>query len=249
MKKIFIIPILLISCALCRCANEKHLYDDVPRIWLSGDVSQGAAADSVVFCFKLKSSSLQQYDLNVVAHIMGKAAYHDRRFRLEVDPQLTNVSPADYSLGEMVVPAGAYTGVCPVTVNKNVAGLDLSKERAVLALRAVPGDDFQVGDASTSTFRVIWINYLTRPDSWRVIESYVGPFTQARYKFVIDNSGLTEFSSLNGNFNKLNSFQSQMKRALLDYNGDPANAGREEGWPYMNDDGVTPLEIGSGVPY
>jgi hypothetical protein len=68
----------------------------------------------------------------------------------------------------------------------------------------------------------------------------VGNFSQAKYRFIIDVLGVTEFTRYQGNINILLAVQATLKSALKEYNENPANAGRPEGWPYLDDNG-TPL--------
>jgi len=245
MKKWIIICTMLAGWLLPGCEKKEYLYQDISsRIWLGRkDVLPSGASsisDSAVSSFKLKPATVQLDTVYIVANLTGQVAPADRTFVLEVIKDSTNVSAADYTLGPVVMPANSFTAQIPVIVKKTVQGLDLTKQRAKLVFRFVPNGQFLNGEPNRDMFRIIWFNFLAKPASWNVIEGFVGPFSQARYKFIIDVLGVTEFTRYVGNGNVLLGIQSILRKALKDYNENPANAGRPEGWPYLDDNG-TPL--------
>lgn len=246
MKKIIIMLSLVAGMVLQGCQNKEYLYQDVSaRIWLGWRDTAGAnlfTRDSSVLSFLLLPAEQETDTLYVFANVTGTTAPKDRPFKLEVDPAGTNVQPADYTIGEAVIPANSFSGKVPVTVKKNVTGIDTRKERAVLKLRLMPNEHFLRSVAGTDTFRVVWFNFLPRPESWSAVEGVLGVFTQAKYKFIIDFFGESDFEKYRGNINMALGLQSALRGLLQNYNANPANQGRPEGWPYLNDDG-TPLSF------
>lgn len=194
-------------------------------------------SDSAESTFMLKPATAESDTLYVVANITGKTASTDRSFKLEVVQDSSNVSAADYTLGATIMPANAYSVRIPVIVKKNVPGLDLKKQRAKLFFRFVPNENFLTGQPTRNMFRVFWFDFLARPASWSAIQSVAGNFSQAKYRFIIDELGVTEFNRYQSNINLQLALQATLRKALKDYNDNPANAGRPEGWPYLNDDG------------
>lgn len=243
--KLFIITCTILTAYLLPgCKKQEYLYQDVSsRIWLGARTNPNNAnayTDSAISTFMLKPASAETDTLYVVANLTGKPATTDMPFLLEVVQDSTNVAATDYTLGATIMPANSFEARIPVIVKKNVPGLDLKKQRAKLVLRFVPNEHFLNAQPGRDLFRITWFDFLARPASWSAIESMVGPFTQAKYRFIIDVLGVTEFTRYQGNFNLLLAVQAALRKALKDYNEDPANAGRAEGWPYLNDDG-TPL--------
>ncbi len=228
------------------CENDPYLYNDTAKIWLSGDEEQEATEDSVFYSFKIYSSDVTETTLNVIANLTGEAVDKDRTFKLEVVADETNVPADAYQLGSFVLPANAYKATVPVKVQRKVSSLDLTKETAKLTLKVVATDDLGVSVGDCSTYKLVWCDYLIQPSSWSNISYYIGPFSQARYKFIIDFTGYTDFTEFNGDYNRIIWFQGYLKSLLRQYNEDPANAGREEGWPYKNDNGED-LEFGDGL--
>ncbi len=248
----FIILLLLTGCMVTGCQKKEYLYQGPTAfLWLGtrNVVNVGPVVDSAISSFALKPGTVLYDTVYIQANLNGEAALVDRPFRLEVVTDSTNVSPSDYILGATVLPAHASTVRVPVIVKRTVQGLDLNKQKAQLFLRFIPDEHFQQGVPGDwiivnpfNKFRVIWFNFLAPPPTWPLIQSVTGPFTQAKYRFIIMATGYTEFSQFQSNFLGLMGFQSGLRKALNDYNSDPANAGRSEGWPYLDDNG-TPLKF------
>ena len=251
MKKLFIFSFLTLVSTLfltTACENDEYLYQDIDKIWLAGDANENATADSTFFSFRAYSFSTTDTTLHVIVKLTGHAADHDRTFRLVPVDTLTNVDASSYELGNFVLPAGAYEVSVPIKIKRSVPGLDLTKQNAVLALRIEPTEDLGGSVEDALDYKLVWCDYLVRPSSWSTINYYIGPFSQARYKFIIDFTGYTEFSMFANNYNLIFWFQGDLNHLLDEYNNNPANAGRPEGWPYQNDNGE-PLQFGSGLRY
>lgn len=244
MRSLIIASALLVLYLLPGCKKQEYLYQDISsRIWLGNTVTTSSLfgiGDSAVTTFMLKPAAAETDTLYVIANLTGKPAVTDLPFRLEVVADSTNVSPSDYTMGATIMPANSFQARIPVVVKKAVPGLDLKKERAKLVFRFVPNEHFLQGDTAQKLFRITWFDFLAKPVTWVYIESLIGTFSQAKYRFIIDTLGMTDFTALAGNINLLLAVQSALKKALKDYNENPDNAGRAEGWPYLDDDG-TPL--------
>lgn len=244
MRIFIIVFVLLTAYLLPGCKKEEYLYQDVSsRIWLGARLNAtnpNAYTDSAISTFMLKPATAELDTLYLVANLTGKPAATDLPFAVEVVKDSTNVTSADYTIGETIMPANSFEARIPVIVKKNVPGLDLKKQRAKLVFRFVPNEHFLNAQPGRDLFRITWFDFLARPASWSAIESVAGTFTQAKYRFIMEVLGVSEFSRFQNNFNLLLAVQASLRKALKDYNENPANAGRPEGWPYLNDDG-TPL--------
>jgi hypothetical protein len=237
MKKIITILVVL-PCLLAGCENNENFYSDVPRVWV-GEGTVQARVDSVVHSFKIIDATLQADTLYIPLHVMGNSAPVDRTVAVEVVTETSTVPASAYSIGEASIPANAFSGQIPVVIQRAVPGLDLTSESARLALRLVTNEYFEPGIPGTSTYTVIWCDFLTQPATWSFIAA-VGPFSQARYKFIIDTTGEVEFSAYEKGQYRVRTLLYRLREALASYNANPDNAGRPEGWPYLDDDG-TPL--------
>jgi hypothetical protein len=237
MKKTIIMLIALLG-LLAGCENKENLYSDIPRVWVGEGTGQ-ARVDSVVHSFKIIDATQQSDTLYIPLHVIGNSAAVDRPVAVEVVAEEGNVPSSTYAIGTASIPANTFHGQLPVIIQRTVPGLDLTYESARLVLRLVANEHFELGVPGTSTFSVIWCDFLTRPETWSLINS-VGPFSQARYKFIIDTTGEMEFSAYQNGMFRVRSLLHQLRQALAEYNADPSNTGRPEGWPYLDDDG-TPL--------
>ncbi len=247
LTQIAIICILGLAVSITSCENEEYLYKGTTdTVWLSGDIMQEATKDSVLYSFKVYDSSVTEATLNLIVNLTGKASQQDRSFKLEIVEDETNITPNDYEIGTTVLPAGAYSVTIPIKVKRNASSLDIKKTAAKLTLRVIEGGELGVSITERNKYSFVWCDYLIKPSSWSNIQSYVGPFSQARYKFIIDYTGLVNFDEFENDMNRVLGLQSLLLRLLEKYNNDPANANREEGWPYKNDNGE-PLQFGSGL--
>ena len=228
--KIFKYVILgAILMTLFACENEKNTFSDNPSIYIGGDKEQNATADSVIFSFKKYDDAVQSYDLNLMVYVTGGVSDRARTFVLEVLEDGTNVSSNDYTLGDMEIPAGAYY--------------------ASLTVRVKANENFEEGPEENAVYKFVWCDYLIQPAWWQSgFTNVAGPFTQARYKFILDYYGdvdLFELGMIDPNSgrsdddNKLYAFIAELIDLLNEY-----NATHDE--PYMNDNG-DPLEIGTGL--
>ena len=155
----YIVPGLLVL-LFGACENDKHTFSDTSSIYFGGDREQGATADSVLFSFKKLDVATQTYDLNVMVYTTGVTTDRVRTFTLEVVDEESNVSPEDYSIGKMEIPANSYYAKVPVTVKRQVTGLDLSKENACLVLRVKANENFEAGAEEKEQYKLLWCNYL-----------------------------------------------------------------------------------------
>jgi hypothetical protein len=235
MKTTVIILIALLG-LFAGCENKENFYSDVPRVWV-GEGTVQTRVDSVARSFKMIDATLQADTLYIPLHVMGNSAPADRPVTVEVVTETSNVSSPAYAIGEASIPANAFHGQFPVIIRREAPGLDLTSENARLTLRLVANEHFELGIPGTSTFTVVWCDFLMQPETWSLI-AIVGPFSQARYKFIIDTTGETEFSAYDRGAYKARSLLYRLREALADYNADPSNAGRPEGWPYLDDDGM-----------
>ena len=240
--------IVITMLSMASCENDPFLYQTNDSVWLSGDPDQRATSDSLVYSFRLNGKEQQEADLNLIINLTGEASSVDRSFKLEVVENETNVSSNCYEIGTTVLPAGAIKVKVPVKVKRNITDVDLKHENARLTLRAVNSDELQIGITERNKYTLVWCDYLIQPETWnRTIRNYIGPFSQARYQFIIDFTGLTEFEYCEDD-NWVMGFQARLIRLLNEYNSNPANANRPEGWPYLNDNG-RPLQFGNSLSY
>ncbi len=227
---------------LSGCSHDKgFLYQDVSsRLWLGRLVTVGPQSytvDSLESSFKRLPARQQTDTLYVTAYLTGLPSAEDRPFQLEAVVDSSNVPADAYKIGAAVLPANAFSAMVPVVVQRNAGELDLAKVKARLVVRLVPNAFFLTGVPGTEEFKLLWSDFLPEPPEWGRLVLYLGPFSQARYKFILDFYGEIDFQRFVGNINLDLGLQSTLRKILRDYNADPTNAGRTEGWPYLDDNG------------
>jgi hypothetical protein len=230
---------LLAALLLAGCENEEYLYRDISaRLWLGETYRSGSLTitrDSTTLSFMMLDLETAEDTLYITANVTGDKADYPRPFLLEIVAGETNAPATAYAIGETVIPAGAFSARVPVVVKREVPGLDLRATMARLSTRLLPNEHFLEAVTGTNTFKVLWCDYLTKPDSWTYfIDSNLGPFSQARYKFIIDNAGETGFARYQNNITMIQALQSYLRKTLAAYNA------ARPGEPYLDDD-ETPL--------
>ncbi len=239
MKKLiyaFMLPALLWTASCSE--NETKTFDDKASLWLSGDPAQRATADSVLFSFSNVGQGFDTYDVNLAVNVTGYASDKDRTFNLEVVADKTNVTSADYSIGELVVPAGSTKAFIPITVHRNMSdpAWDLNDQNlpaARLTVQLLPSDDFQVGASERKQYTITWHDRLTKPSLWDgTVRSYLGEWTYSRHTFLIEIVGIGDFNTFiepyRGKTSLLYGLQARCIRLLNEYNA------AHPGQPYLN---------------
>lgn len=242
MKKIFYLIMALMAMGITSCENDPYLYSDPDKIYLSGDKEQGATDDSTFFSFKLYNDDVTEYTLNVKANLLGKVTGVDRKVNIIVVDSLTTAPASSYEVGEGILKAGQTVATIPVKVKRVIDSFNMSKQYVKLTLRVVANENFEEGINKRLNFSLVWCDYLLEPATWGIISYYIGKFSQARFKFIIDYTGYTSFEDFENDYSRQLSFQAQLKKLLEEYNSNPANADNPAGWPYEDDDG-TPLSF------
>ncbi len=229
MKKLIyaLMPLALLWTASCS-KNETKTFDDKPSLWLSGDTALRPTADSMIFSFSNVRPDEMTHDVKLGVNVTGYASNEDRTFNLEVVADKTNVTAADYSIGELVVPAGSTKAYIPVTVHRKMSNpewdlSDVEQVAARLTVRLLPSDDFQVGASERKEYAIWWHDRLTRPSKWGVVESYLGLWTVYRHTFLIEVVGIGDdfnafIADYEGKPSRLYGLQTWCTRLLNEYN-------------------------------
>src|SRR5690606_3148548 len=150
--------------------------------------------------------------LYVTANLMGTTTDYARSIELRSIPEKSNVQSSGYKILPGVLPANASIAMIPVVVNKEIEGLDLKLAKANLTLEFVPNESFMMGMPELNEFRLISSNFLPQPLLWNSLITYLGPFSQARYKFILTYFGTLDFGQYSGNINLSLGLQSTLRK-------------------------------------
>ncbi len=220
------------AAALTACStDEDFYYQDTPRVRLVGPSMWTAGSDSLTYSFVAYSAETTNVQLDVDAYIMGSTASVDRTVALAVDPALTTASADLYSVPQTVtVPAGQDHGTFTVTLNRSAA---LKNQSARMRVVVAESADFKPGVNEENHLTFIWTDKLSRPNNWAELEEFFGAYSDAKYRFMLENAEPgTSFSASTMTWAQLQSFKIKFQNALNAYNA------AHPGSPLTDENGV-----------
>lgn len=183
-------------------------------------------ADSLSYSFVLKPGV--EFDtIKIPVVISGFTSSLDRVVSVVADVEKTTAeADVDYKILPCVIPANQTTGIQCINIYKT----DHSKEHPVtIALQMVASADFAPGALSQRNFRIILINKLIRPSSWR---GELGEYSEVKHQFIIEVTGMGSGYSDLGRDTKFIYFMGTLYDALNKYNN--AHPGK----PMVDENGI-----------
>ena len=211
--------LLLAACFLASCgsSDEDFFYQDEPRVRLVGEDTWAAGTDSVTFSFVAYGSDVTEQEILVDAQIMGEVQSRDRVVNIAVDASRTTADASMYTVPSTVtVPAGEAKGTFSVILKRAAA---LQSKTVRLYLTVAESADFKAGVNEENHITMIWNDILSRPNNWPSLEPYFGAYSDAKYRFMLANSGgAGEFSTDTMSWAQLMSFKIRFQNALNEYN-------------------------------
>ena len=63
-----------------------------------------------------------------------------------------------------------------------------------------------------------WNDILSRPTNWDELEEFFGTYSDAKYRFMLNNTGVTEFDTEEMSWAELNNYKIVLTNALNEYN-------------------------------
>lgn len=185
--------------------------------------------DSVTSSFAVKPNSLLVDTVKIAVRIMGVAKNYDREVKLmAVDTATTAVAGVHYQFLPYVIKAGAYSADLPVVINRTT---DMKTQSFTLTVEVAESKDLKPGvpnSAVTGNFAGASIRYfirmndfLTKPSNWdSQLNTYFGAYSQVKFKFIIDVTGITEFAIGAAplmSFGEISYYKAFVKSKLTDY--------------------------------
>ena len=210
---------ILTTCLLLigtSCENDGFYYQDEPRIRMEGPSEWTLDTDSLEFSFVSYPESVTEYTMNVTLYIMGLTTDYDRTANVEVVVDQTTASSDLYECPTTVtIPAGANQATCPVVIKRD----DILQETTVrLYIQVVASEDFAVGSIEQDHLLLKWNDMLSRPNNWDELEEFFGTYSDAKYRFMLNNTGLTEFDTDSMTWAELNNYKIVLTNLLNEYN-------------------------------
>lgn len=214
------LTILLLVMGACKKAEELRYQDD-PRIYFTKFIVN---ADSVIYSFAVQPDSVQQTILPLTLRIMGQAVNHDREFSIQVDDSSTAKLGYHFTMPPLIMPANEYQVVIPVTVYRR-PGLQDSLLHIYFTVKE--SKDFKTGyedmpNGAKKTrlqYKMSFNDYLLKPVSWDCcIVSYLGAYSETKFRFVILVTGKTAWdSALDRTPGIMNFVATTARNSLRDY--------------------------------
>lgn len=208
--------------------SELTSYDQPDMIYIYKDYTN-SKRDSATCSFAIKANSLMVDTVKISVRIMGTAKNTDRVVKLaRVDSSSTAVEGTHYEFLPYVVKAGQYNADLPVVIKRTP---EMKTQEYRLWVRVMESADFAPGvpnspvtgfHAGATLDYLIRINdFLTKPSNWdSQLNTYFGGYSQVKYKFIIDNTGRTEFpvgAAPALSFGEMQYYKAFVKSKLVDY--------------------------------
>lgn len=192
--------------------------------------------DSLMYSFAFAPVELQRDTIYLRMRIQGPAADHSRQINLTADTGSTAREGVDYIFPAFEVPAGAITVNYPLIV-LNSPEMKTTTFRLVARVEEnkdfVPGATGEEigGTIAIARMKIDITNRIATPQYWFDVEGAFGQFSETKFKFMVQVTGLTDFSyeaiGVDGYYNlpvKLRNALSEYEAEngpLLDENGNP----------------------------
>ena len=197
------------------CENDGFYYQDEPRIRMEGPEEWTLETDSLLFSFVTSPETVTEQTMNVTLYVMGLTTDYDRTARVEVVADQTTASSDLYEVPTTVtIPAGENQVVCPVVLRR----ADLFQTTTVrLYIQVAASEDFAVGNIEQDHLLLKWNDILSEPTNWNELEEFFGTYSDAKYRFMLNNAGVTEFDTETMTWAELNNYKITLTNAYNEY--------------------------------
>ena len=227
--KIFFV-LMLIGSIGTSCSKDIMGYEDEPAVYFFERFAINATNVSEVyersFSFVPFPETVKDTTLYIKVKIMGNVSAADRRFYAEpADPATNAIAGTDYELLPGTIKANQMEGLLPVVLHRTEA---MKTEIKKLKFKIADRGDFKMGTVERSFFTLTWNDAYLKPDNWDTlpgIAQYFGAYSIAKYKFIIEVLGISQFPMQTAGYNpaqysgaQMQDFKAQLKSALQVYN-------------------------------
>lgn len=204
------------------CQNDGFYYQDVARVRIVGPEVWTLKTDSLQFSFVTYPADTTQKQMNVTLWVMGNVAGYDRTANLQVVASKTTASSDLYTVpATVVIPAGANSATFPVILKR---ALSLQQTTARLYIVVQRSADFEVGTNEQNHLLLKWNDILSKPTNWDSIKEFFGTYSDTKYRFMINNAGVSEFDTATMTWAELQNYKIKLVNALDKYNQEHPDA-------------------------
>lgn len=196
MKKIYYILLALLILSGCKKSDLQLFKEETPllNIWLG---SNAVVQDSLTHNFAYTAGTKDA--ITFYYRIAGYPVDYDRTFELSTtddDARLFN-----FTFGSYKVPAGKYEGSFILYVDKPADKNVFVNRDLKVSFSLKKTELFQPSITNYGTLKIKFKNEITKPENWESavspyfpLKTYFGTYSDAKYRFIIQNTGLSNFS-------------------------------------------------------
>ena len=181
MKKLYILMYLFVTAVLFGSCEKEDLtgFNGRPGIYFNGREFSYSFAEN-------PGTTVDTVLLPVL--VSGRVADHDRAVKAESVSDSTTATAAMFTLLEGTIRAGEVSGFLPMQVNY----MDLLDDTTVtVKVQLVANHDFQELDLVFPSCSVTFTAKIIKPSNWSELEGFLGPYSTAWWKFVMEKTGRT----------------------------------------------------------
>ncbi|MES1250309.1 MAG: DUF4843 domain-containing protein, partial [Chitinophaga rupis] len=152
--------------------------------------------DSSLFSF-LALPDKDQALTPMPVELVGNPVDKDRTYKIQVVKELTTASAANYSIPDsFTLKAGHIIDTAWITVKKTP---DIAVKPVRLVLQIASSNDLKTGQSDYAVSILYISNVIAKPDWWDedVIDSYLGDYSDKKYKLFIQVTGLSDLDPNN----------------------------------------------------
>jgi hypothetical protein len=229
---ISIISLILTLTLFSSCEKEGFYYQDVDRVRIEGPYKWAVNTDSLEFSFITTPSGINQIEMEITVYVMGFAADKDRVVKIGINSSKTTATSSHFSCPlQVTVPAKSLSATFPVLLKRTS---DLQQNTVRLYVELEESSDFKVGVAERDHLLIKWNDILSMPKNWSELEQFFGSFSLVKYRFMINNTGITEFSATTMSWAQLMNYKIILRNALDEYNAaNPGNPLKDENGQFV----------------
>lgn len=161
----------------------------------------------------------------LVIKLVGNLSTEDRPVSLKVDAANTTALESDFELpATVVLRAGRATDTIPLVLHHSDR---LQQAKFAIQLTLNENEHFSLGPIGNRQLEVLFSDILARPAWWNdvVTTNFLGPYSDAKYRFFIEATGIADMGDLSEN----------EQRAYAIIFRDFLAQGREQGEEYLDE--------------
>ncbi|MCA5006756.1 DUF4843 domain-containing protein [Sphingobacterium bovistauri] len=188
--------------------------------YIAGDGVYFYSIDSANYSFANQVGLVEKDTVFVKMRVLGDVKDFDRAFQLKAVKGTTAKENIHYILPKISIKSNTNTIEYPVVL---LNAPDLKTNTLRLELEVLENESFPQGSGiinnglTYSMFKINFSNRLLKPTYWNNIQSYFGEYSDVKYKFMIDETGFSDFSFQVFNDPELINFKGLLNVALQEY--------------------------------